>query len=83
MTAARFVFALTRQVLPQWAFTPMSSAGPSLKKSRLKYYLLAVVLVAAGVGAVIVAKRRNADKAVVVNVEKAVVKTITQIVSAG
>ncbi len=82
MTAARFVFALTRQVLPQWAFTPMSSAGPSLKKSRLKYYLLAVVLVAAGVGAVIVAKRRNADKAVVVTVEKAVVKTITQIVSA-
>ena len=60
----------------------MSSAGPTLKKSRLKYYLIGAVLVVAGAGAVIQVKRRNDDKATAVTVEKAVVTSITQIVSA-
>jgi HlyD family secretion protein len=60
----------------------MSTARHQLKKSRLKYSLIGGILLLLGIGGAIVAKRRNADKATVVTIEKALVKTITQIVSA-
>jgi len=60
----------------------MSPARHQLKKSRLKYSLIGSILLLLGIGGAIVAKRRNADKATVVTIEKALVKTITQIVSA-
>ena len=60
----------------------MSPARHQLKKSRLKYSLIGGILLLLGVSGAIVAKRRNADKATVVTIEKALVKTITQIVSA-
>lgn len=61
----------------------MSPARHQLKKSRLKYSLIGGILLLLGIGGAIVAKRRNADKATVVTIEKALVKTITQIVSAA
>jgi HlyD family secretion protein len=60
----------------------MSTARHKLKKSRLKYSLIGGILLLLGIGGAIVATRRNADKATVVTIEKALVKTITQIVSA-
>lgn len=60
----------------------MSSARPPSSKSRLKYYVIGAVLVLVGAGAVIQARRRNADKATAVTIEKAIVTSITQIVSA-
>ncbi len=61
----------------------MSPARHQLKKSRLKYSFIGGILLLLGIGGAIVAKRRNADKATVVTIEKALVKTITQIVSAA
>ena len=60
----------------------MSSARPPSSKSRLKYYVVGAVLVLVGAGVVIQARRRAAEKATAVTVEKAVVASITQIVSA-
>lgn len=61
----------------------MSPARHQLKKSRLKYSLIGGILLLLGIGGAIVAKRRNADKPTVVTIDKALVKTITQIVSAA
>lgn len=60
----------------------MSSARPQRAKSRLKYYLIGgiVLLLAAGGG--LYAKRKNAAQPVAVTVEKAAIRTITQLVSA-
>jgi HlyD family secretion protein len=60
----------------------MSSARTQPSKSRLKYYVIGAVLILVGAGVVIQARRRNADKATAVTVEKAIVTSITQIVSA-
>ena len=60
----------------------MSSARPPSSKSRLKYYVVGAVLVLVGAGVVIQARRRAAEKATAVTVEKAVVASITQLVSA-
>jgi HlyD family secretion protein len=60
----------------------MPSARPLSKKSRLKYYVIVGIVALLGVGGAIYAKRKNADKATVVTIEKAIVKSITQIVSA-
>jgi HlyD family secretion protein len=60
----------------------MSSARTPSSKSRLKYYVIGAVLILVGAGIVIQARRRNADKATAVTVEKAIVTSITQIVSA-
>jgi HlyD family secretion protein len=61
----------------------MSPARPQSNQSRRKYYVIAGIFVLLGAGAVFYAKQRNAGKATVVTVEKALVKTITQIVSAN
>jgi HlyD family secretion protein len=60
----------------------MSSARPPSQKSRLKFYLLGSLLIVLGVGGALYVKRRTSAKATVVTIERALVKTITQIVSA-
>ncbi len=62
--------------------TTMSTARQPPQKSRLKYYLIGGLIVLLAVGGAFYAKRRDAKKTTAVTVEKATIKTITQIVSA-
>jgi HlyD family secretion protein len=66
--------------------TPGNVSAPAIakprKKSRLKWYLIGATLVLAVLIAVAVMKKRSADVGVTVTTEKAVTKTIVQIVTA-
>ncbi len=57
-----------------------ATAAP--KKSKAKWFILLGVLLAAGLGAGVYFKRKNADQGFAVTTEKAVIKTITQMVNA-
>ena len=52
------------------------------RRSRVLWIVALVVLLAAGVGAGVYFKRKSAEKEFVVTTDKAVVKTITQVVNA-
>jgi len=59
---------------------PTAPAAP--KKSNAKWFVLLGVVLLAGLGAAAYFKNKNADKATVVTTDKAVTKTITQMVNA-
>ena len=64
---------------------PLSGATAAPKpgrKSRFRWILVLVVLLAGGVGAGVYFKRKSTEKEFVVTTDKAVVKTITQMVNA-
>src|SRR5215212_8499173 len=58
----------------------VASAVP--KKSKAKWFILVGILLLAGLGAAAYYKNKFTDKGLAVTTEKAVVKTITQIVTA-
>lgn len=64
--------------VPQAA--PRATAAP--KRSNAKWWVLLALLIAAGLGAGVYFKRKNADKGTAVTIEKAITKTITQMVNA-
>ena len=70
---------------PPPAVAKSSAAAPSLapRKSRAKWYILGGILLLAGLGTAAYFKTKGAPQATAVTTEKAVVKTITQIVTAS
>lgn len=64
--------------------SPTSVASPAAppKKSSIKWIILIAVMIVIGLGAAVVIKRKGQEKVTVVTVDKAVIKTITQLVSA-
>lgn len=60
----------------------MPPASPQPKKSRLKVIVLGSLLLLVGVSLAIHAKRKNAAEVIAVTVEKATIRSITQLVSA-
>ena len=67
---------------PPAASQPGSHAAAAPKKSKIKWFILLGIVVAAGLGAGIYFKKKSQGQAVTITTEKAVTKTITQIVSA-
>jgi HlyD family secretion protein len=59
-----------------------ASAPAAVKKSKTKYIVIGALLLVTGLGAAAYFKNKKADIGQVVTVEKAVVKTITQLVTA-
>ncbi|MBL9205819.1 MAG: efflux RND transporter periplasmic adaptor subunit [Opitutaceae bacterium] len=67
------------------ASTPPASVAPQAaprKNSSTKWIILVIAVVVVGLVAAVIVKRKGMEKATVVTFEKAVVKTITQLVSA-
>jgi len=60
----------------------VASAPAKTKKSNTKYIVIGAILLVAALGATAYFKNKNADMGQLVTVEKAVVKTITQLVTA-
>jgi len=61
---------------------PKAPAAATRKKSNTKWFVLAGVVLLAALGAAVAFKRKNMEKVIAVTTEKAVVKSITQLVSA-
>jgi HlyD family secretion protein len=63
--------------------SPTSVASPAAppKKSSIKWIILIAVMIVIGLGAAVVIKRKGQEKVTVVTVDKAVIKTITQLVN--
>ena len=63
---------------------PTSKLAPSAprKKSKLKWFILAGVVIVTGLGVAAKFSSRNRDQGTPVTVEKAFIKTITQVVTA-
>ncbi|WP_414663968.1 efflux RND transporter periplasmic adaptor subunit [Horticoccus sp. 23ND18S-11] len=59
-----------------------SAASAPPRKSRVRWIILLVILVGAGVGGAVYFKRKNEVKSIAVTTEKSVTKTITQTVNA-
>lgn len=59
---------------------PAVAAAP--RKSKAKWYILGGVVLAVGLGAGVYYKKKTGDKGFAITTEKAVVKTITQVVNA-
>lgn len=57
-------------------------AAPVRKKSHAKWYLLGGIVLLVAIGAGIYLKKKNSSPAVAISTEKAVTKTITQVVAA-
>jgi len=62
--------------------TPANSAGPQKKKSQRTLFIILGVVVVLLIVAAVVAAKRQGEKATPVTVEKAVVRTITHLVTA-
>jgi HlyD family secretion protein len=60
-----------------------SAAAPAPKKSKVKWYILGGILLLGGLGTGAYFKSKQSGKATVVTTEKAVTKTVTQIVTAS
>jgi len=60
----------------------VASAPAKTKKSKTKYIVIGAILLVAALGAAAYFKNKNTDMGQLVTVEKAVVKTITQLVTA-
>jgi HlyD family secretion protein len=61
---------------------PVAAAAKTRKKSKLKWYLLASIVVLIALVALAIAKKRGSNTGISVTTEKAVVKTIVQVVTA-
>ncbi len=61
---------------------PDARAATAPKKSKAKWFILLGILVAAGLGAGVYFKRKGSEKGFAITTEKAVTKTITQMVNA-
>lgn len=73
---------LTDMNRPPDASPARASTAAAPRKSRVKWYLLMLLLVLAGGGGGAYYKYKTSDKGFVITTEKAVVKTITQLVNA-
>ncbi|MBM3851533.1 MAG: efflux RND transporter periplasmic adaptor subunit [Verrucomicrobia bacterium] len=62
--------------------TGATSLSPARRKSRAMWYILGGLLLAAGLGGAAYWKSQTTTKATVVTIEKAVIKTLTQVVTA-
>ncbi len=61
---------------------PGARAGATPKKSNAKWFILLGILLAAGLGVGVYFKQKGADKGFAITTDKAVTKTITQMVNA-
>jgi len=61
---------------------PQAPAAAPRKKSNTKWFVLAGIVLLAALGAAVVVKRKGMEKVIAVTTDKAVVKSITQLVSA-
>src|SRR5262245_60047027 len=73
--------AMNRTPLLSKPGTSVVSAAPP-RKSRAKWVVLTVVLLTLGVGGGVFYKNKTTDKGFAITTEKAVIKTITQVVNA-
>src|SRR4051794_6043399 len=71
---------MNRSLLVSKAGIPVVTAAP--RKSYAKWIVLIAVLLGAGVGGGVYYKNKTADKGLAITTEKAVTKTITQVVNA-
>ena len=70
---------------PASPFTAPASAPsttPKKKKSKMKWYIIGGVVLIVGLGVAAKFSKKNGDQGTMVTVEKAFVKTITQVVTA-
>ncbi|MSU48975.1 MAG: efflux RND transporter periplasmic adaptor subunit [Opitutus sp.] len=67
---------------PAGATQPRANTTAAPRKSGVKWFILLGIVILAGLGGGVYYKNKNAEKALAVTTEKAVTKTITQLVNA-
>ena len=73
---------MSSDTLPRSDAAPAASAVPARKKSRRKWWIIAAIVFVIGLVAVAVIKSRKSEKPTTVTTDKAVIKTITHLVTA-
>ena len=73
---------MSSDTLPRSDAAPAAAAVPARKKSRRKWWIIAAIVFVIGLVVVAVIKSRKAEKPTTVTTEKAVIKTITHLVTA-
>jgi HlyD family secretion protein len=73
---------MSSDTLPRSDAAPAASAVPARKKSRRKWWIIAAIVFVIGLIVVAVIKSRKSEKPTTVTTDKAVIKTITHLVTA-
>ena len=73
---------MSSDILPRSDAAPAAAAVPARKKSRRKWWIIAAIVFVIGLVVIAVIKSRKSEKPTTVTTEKAVIKTITHLVTA-